>query len=193
MIGYIEGEIISLIDDNIIVKTGGVGYRIFVGNNSFTLGQSVKLFIYTNVNEREISLIGFETEKELKLFNLLLNVNGVGPKTAHKFINALGVDNIVNYISNSDDKSLRVAGVGAKTASKIIIDLKNKIEKYFSLTQGNSNRNQFSPLVVSEASSALENLGYTSKEIKAALNDIEYDDSINNAQSLLKFLLKHLR
>lgn len=129
MIGALEGKPIVL-SDSTIIMTGGVGYRVSVPANfrsMLSTKESVFLFVHTVVKEDDIQLYGFSTEKDLSMFRMLLDVSGVGPKTALAIVD-FGVNGIVHAIVQADVSFFtQIPKVGKKVAQKIIIELKNKI------------------------------------------------------------------
>lgn len=128
MIGKLKGIVEDIFPNYVIVNVGGVGYRV-EGIVAVKEGESVELFIYTHVREQELRLFGFKSRDTLIMFEKLLDVQGIGPKLAIKVVNQLSLQDIVTAIATDDSTVLRIPGVGEKLAKKIIIDLKNKIDK----------------------------------------------------------------
>ncbi len=193
MIGYLEGRLKTILDDgSIIVDVNGVGYNVHTVNfGSLNEDEEVALFIHTSVREDDISLWGFNSKEELSIFKLLLSVSGVGAKTALNMITLLGAETIVNSIYNEDAKTLKVKGVGVKTAEKIILDLKDKVDpsavtKTDSEVKINNER-------AGNAIEALESLGYKEKDIKNAMSKLDkIAIKSMNDQELIKSLLAKL-
>ncbi len=135
MIGYIQGQIKVIRSDHIVVVTGGLGYVVFCPASyieEYSLGHTVELIIETKVSESDIVLFGLNTEEEISLFRKLCTVQGLGGKTALSLISQLGYDEICQAVLSSDDKSVASAkGIGAKTALKVIVDLKKYVEETY--------------------------------------------------------------
>lgn len=135
MISYIKGELVYIGENNIIVDNNGIGYNIFVSvKTTYKLphiNEEVKVFTYMDVKEDSLQLYGFLNMEELNIFNLLITVNGVGPKGALAILSDLTPSDIVLAISCQDSKALCVGkGVGKKTAEMIILKLKDKISTF---------------------------------------------------------------
>lgn len=144
MISYIKGELSYIDNSKIIVENNGIGYEINIpAITSFAgiqTGMSVKVYTYMAVREDDISLYGFLTQDELTLFKLLITVSGVGPKAALAILAELGADNLRIAICAEDDKAIAKAkGVGAKSAKKVIVELKDKIDIAGVLSAGEEN------------------------------------------------------
>ncbi len=194
MIGFIDGKLKCVLDDgSLIVDVNGVGYNIHAVNfGALNEGDNVSLFIHTNVREDDISLWGFNTKEELSIFKLLLSVSGVGAKTAINLITVLGHDQIVTSIYNSDSKELKVKGVGGKTAEKIILDLKDKVD--ISKVTGNVVSGRvLDDKKIENVKDALKSLGYREKDIISSLSKLD-KLAINSLseQELIKTLLLKL-
>ena len=133
MIGYIKGEIAAIYADSIVLESGSIGYNIFMPKSSLDLldgvGSSVKVYTYLHVREDALLLYGFLTKDDLDLYKLLISVNGVGPKGALALLSVRTSDEL-RFAIISGDASLigKAPGVGPKTAQRVIIDLKDKID-----------------------------------------------------------------
>ncbi len=176
MFYYLEGKI-ALLDANLaVVDCGGVGYACFASNytlSNLRVGETHRLFTHCNIKEDAFDIYGFSSRDELRLFELLIGVTGVGPASALAILSVLSPDQLTLSILTGDEKSItRAKGVGAKSAKRIILELKDKIggEVDFSagaaasgpiLPQGNNK--------VALATAALSELGYSQAESAAAL------------------------
>lgn len=134
MINFINGKLKEVLHDSIVVETSGIGFGIyFPASNMANLPEidsEIKVFTYMNVKEDEMSLYGFLTREDREMFLKLLTVNGVGPKGALNIISTLGFSTLIKAISSEDSKLISsVQGIGAKTASKICIELGDKVRK----------------------------------------------------------------
>ncbi|MDD4816125.1 MAG: Holliday junction branch migration protein RuvA [Clostridia bacterium] len=132
MISFIKGEIAEKFDGKIIVENNGIGYEIFVSNNTLvsigTEGETCKIFTYMQVREDAITLYGFSSLEEKNLFNLLTSISGIGSKVAIAILSGLKISEIIVAIASEDTASLsRIKGLGKKTAERIVLELKDKV------------------------------------------------------------------
>ncbi|MBR3645402.1 MAG: Holliday junction branch migration protein RuvA [Lachnospiraceae bacterium] len=195
MISYIKGELVEIGKENIVVENNGIGYNIFIPQsvlvNVGPIGSEVKIHTYFYVKEDAMQLYGFTTTEELRVFKLLITVNGIGPKGALSIMSTLSVDKIKLAIITDDSKAIaKSPGVGAKTAQRVIIDLKDKFKDDDIVTSSDDDivvveKNEN----VNEAVAALVSLGYTQSEAKKALKDVSMDLAVDE---MLKFALKNL-
>lgn len=205
MIAWLKGSIIEVDDNEIVINTGGVGYRVLIGQNmslqeSCNPGDEVELAVYTSVKEDGIRLFGFQNFFIRKVFVLMLNVNGIGPKVALNIVDQLGANDIIKALRMGDAAMFtRVSGVGKKTAQRIILDLQGKMEllqysgyepdkEELGRQPGENDRQK---QLFSDAVSALSNLGFSIKEAEKAIAghlspDISLDEMIRNCLSDLK-------
>ncbi|MBP7876295.1 Holliday junction branch migration protein RuvA [Candidatus Woesebacteria bacterium] len=189
MIGFLSG-IPEIIQDKILIKTGGVGYEVAVGINSLSRIQTratVDLYIHTHVKEEALELFGFLTLDERSLFRLLLSVSGVGPKTALAIANT-GADAIRTAVQQADVSFFTaVPRVGKKLAQKIIIDLKSKLG---SLTELQLD----TPVgIEQDAVAALTVLGFDEQTALRQLHSLPPGEEGETAESLIKRALKQLK
>ncbi len=196
MIGYLKGEIMLKKEGLLVVVTHGVGWRVnSTYFQSFSKGDTVEIFVYTSVKENEISLWGFENEIDLRVFELLLGVNGVGNRTAQQLIAAKGTLNILKAIKSGNLEQLKISGVGTKTLQKIQIDLTSKVAKLDidipDLEENNSTKEEKN--ILSQVEEGLSALGYSLSEIERAIKSIDKSKiSTKNLQSLIKEALKNI-
>ena len=188
MIGFIKGNIILKDGNHLIVETGGVGYRVLVPAkiSSKRDGENVKLFTYTHVKEEALELFGFEDLKDLKLFENLIGVSGVGPKTAMTLFSFSDREKIVSAIIAGDVGFFTVIPrLGKKNAQKIIIELRNKLgnDSSLDLSVEKSSENE-------EVMQALKDFGFSVKEARDALKNI--DSEAKTSEEKIKFALKYL-
>jgi Holliday junction DNA helicase RuvA len=185
MIGFLQGKVINInLKSCLILTSGGVGYSVFpAGNLSSQLkkGAEISCFIFTVVREQEISLYGFGSEDEQKMFEKLLGVSGVGPKMALNIVSS-SLSNFVDAIDQDNLEVLcKIPGVGKKLSQKLILELKGK------LVLGDAQEIPTEKIELVEAVSALENLGYTKKDILEILK--KADKKQDTAEKLIKFFL----
>ena len=192
MIAFIRGKIIAKRTGSIIIETNNLGYQIFIGEKnweSLQPDQTVELFIYHNVREDTEDLYGFSNLDELSLFELLISVSGVGPKSALSVLSLASAEQIKQAIIIGDESLLtKVSGIGKKTAQRLILELKNKISGLpLDLANGsilNSNVDQ-------DDLEALLALGYSLPKARQALAKI--DQQITDPAQRLKLALQNLR
>ncbi|HLD03858.1 MAG TPA: Holliday junction branch migration protein RuvA [Candidatus Dojkabacteria bacterium] len=201
MIAKLVGKIAAVFPDFSIIDVNGVGYKVegysaLPGNSngkkemSAEKSEFVEVYISTYVREQEIRLFGFNSREELVMFEQLLGVSGVGPRAALTLVNTLGVDSIISAITNNKPQELKLPGVGTKTTEKIVIELRSKISKLgFKISEQIGKRNL---VVENEVTGALASLGYTQKEITAAMSKITILAN-DNQQELIKKALSYLR
>jgi len=175
MIGFIEGIYEGTDQDRITVDVGGVGYEITVTNSVLRKlpkkGEKIRVITHLNVREDLMQLFGFSSKEEKGLFNHLLTVSGIGPKSAMNIVSAFDMNTLVVAITKGDVALLTSAqGIGKKTAERVIVELKEKLGKIYALETGDrpSLSNTDDP-VVKDAASALMALGYSAKEARQAI------------------------
>lgn len=164
MYGYLNGEVIGRLGQKILVKVDNIGYWVFTG--SWQPAGKVECYIHHHIKEDISDLFGFENLVNLKLFEDLIAVSGVGPKAALSILSIGTANQIYSAIAQDNAKYLSLApGVGGKVAQKIIIELKNKIQKLDSNLTGSD-----LPDIQSDLFYALESLGYKSSDVSAIIN-----------------------
>ena len=196
MYEYIKGKYIGINKDYIIVENNGIGYKIFTSGATMAdvpeTGEEITLYLEQIVREDFIGLYGFDSREELDMFKLLLNVNGVGPKAALSLLSISRVNNLKYAIMTGDEKHIcRGVGIGKKTAARIILELKDKLQPD-ELLEGTFEDEAGAPentIAASEALSALIALGYSEKEAEKVLKTIDKNDSVEN---IIKNALKAL-
>lgn len=196
MISYIKGELVYIGNDSIIVDNNGIGYNIGISSNTVTklphINETVKIFTYMNVKEDEVSLFGFISKEELDMFNMLIGVNGVGPKGALAVLSVLSPAEIALAVVSNDIKTLSSGkGVGKKMAERIALELRDKVAKAESTDFGDVNISVMSDS--SEKSDALAGLlvlGYSRTEASKAV-DAVYKDGMTSG-NIIKQALKVL-
>jgi holliday junction DNA helicase RuvA len=170
MIGYLKGTVISSKPTRITLDVNGVGYLVNISINTFEKISDlpeVSLFIYTSVKEDSITLFGFFTETEKEMFELLISVNGIGPKIALGVLSGIKTDDLKTAIYSSDvSRIVSVPGIGRKTAERMVLELKSKID---SVAVDKTNQK---PDIRSEAVSALTTLGYNSRTAEKITSDV---------------------
>ena len=191
MIGYLSGKIISSKPTRIILDVNGVGYVVNISINTFEKisdKESANLFIHTNVKEDSISLFGFYNESEKDMFELLISVNGIGPKLAISILSGILVDELRHAIMDGDiSRIVSIPGIGRKTAERLVLELKSKI------TSVSSEEGEKIPLSIkNEAIAALTTLGYNLKQSEKSVRDIISADPNVTLEDLIKKALGSL-
>ncbi len=193
MYSYIKGRVELKTADYLVVDNSGIGYKVFTSIstlNKLEAGQQVKVHTYMYVREDVISLFGFITPEELRVFELLITVSGIGPKVANSVLSALSPSKFSLAVITGDVQSLKaVPGIGLKTAQRIILELKDKLKSDEAL-EGGQSQPPGSDGNVSEAVSALQVLGYSAHEALKALRNIEVDTL--NIEEVVRQALKNL-
>lgn len=186
MIGYLSGKIKDKFLTSIILLVGGVGYEVLISSSthhSINIGESLELYTYTHVREDVLALYGFKTKEELFLFNLLLGVPGIGPKTGLLVIDK-GVEKVKLAIAKADvDFFSLIPRLGRKNSQKIIIELKNKLG---GLTELDLTSESSETL---EAIEALQAIGYTKPQAINILRTVP--ESATTTEEKIKFALKN--
>ncbi|CUS26564.1 Holliday junction DNA helicase RuvA [Paucilactobacillus oligofermentans DSM 15707 = LMG 22743] len=170
MYEYLEGKVTIVTPSYIVIDVQGVGYRVLTANPyRYHENDVARIYIYQAVRETELTLYGFVDSDEKQLFEQLLNVSGIGPKSALAILASADHSGLINAIANDDASYLtKFPGVGKKTAGQIVLDLKDKI---LQLDTGNQNSKEIMTasndiLPLSDALSALESLGYRTKDVE---------------------------
>lgn len=193
MLAYIKGTLEMKMTGYIVIDVGGLGYKVFMSEVGIekigNIGENIKVHTYYKVREDDISIYGFNTLEELKMFELLISVSGVGAKTALTMLAVCEPSEFALAVISEDIKTLtQIPGIGAKSAQRIILELKDKITKEQQIEKieeqinsktktenkmqeaiENSNR-------IAESTAALQVLGYNKKEIEKVFNKLDKND-----------------
>lgn len=199
MIAYISGALVSAGENYIVIDNHGMGYRIFVSGKFLehipAYGTQIKIYTHMYIREDELTLYGFHSEEELSVFRILIGISGVGPKVAMAILTALTIQELQLAVISENTKTISKAnGVGAKGASRIILELKDKLKMEDmmdaayeqSIVQDTQDLN-----AARDAILALVNLGYSNSEAALAVKKIG-DTSQMDIESILKAALKKL-
>ena len=200
MINFVEGKLKEILENRIVVETSGVGYDIFFPASNFKnlpeLEENIKVFTYMYVKEDEMSLYGFLTREDKEMFLKLLTVSGVGPKGALGIISTLGFSTLMKAISSDDSKLIAsVQGIGSKTASKICIELGDKVRKMsfegkVDIIKTNNEINSKVNAIKDEAVEALVKLGYKESKARELISTLTLSGD-ETASDILKLALKN--
>ena len=182
MIGFLRGKVHAFAKDYVLLDVNDVGYRInFQHPDILEIGKEIVIYTYQNVSENDMSLFGFKDLKEYDLFVKLISVKGLGPKMASNMLAKGGYDSLIDAIEKEDIAYIKsMPGIGLKTASQIILDLKGK------LIEDEDYNDKFNDVI-----EALKQLGYKASEIKPVLKkiateELNENEYVKKALSLLK-------
>ena len=181
MIGFVRGLVHAYGVDYVLIDVNGIGYRInFNHPEALTVGKEMTIYTYQNVREDEISLFGFLTLAEHDLFVKLISVKGLGPRIASNILGRASTDDVIRAIEDGDVEFMkRMPGVGNKTASQIILDLKGKLVD----TDGDIADDK-----LKEVADALKQFGYKNQEIKPVIKSLKNEKG--STDELVKKALK---
>jgi Holliday junction DNA helicase RuvA len=190
VIGYLRGTIAGRGEESCLLEVSGVGYSLNCSSKTLAAlprdGATVQLFTHLHVREDVLALYGFAEEAELKMFEALLGVASVGPKVALQMCSAFAPDAFKRALVTDDLAGLAsVPGIGKKTAQRILLDLKEKLDLPDLALVGSK------PDTVSRARSALENLGYSPGEVRVALGEAHPSED-ESVEDVIKTALKVL-
>ena len=195
MIGLLRGRLLEKRPNQVILDVGGVGYLVAVPLSTFAalgdLRAEVTLLIHTHVREDALALYGFLSAREKHFFELLLGASGVGPSLALKILSGMNVEELVPAIRTGDLARLtKIPGVGRKTAERMVVELKDKLEAVAIETEKAA---PSSPAgVEADVKSALLNLGYDERAADAALAEAKREVGTSNFEKLLRVTLAAL-
>ena len=171
MIARLEGIIVHTTEKFIIIDVSGVGYKLYITSEtlaSISLGDHASFWVYTAVRENSIDLYGFKNTNEMAFFELLLDVSGIGPRSALSILAVAPIDTLKRAIATGDTSYLnKVSGIGKKTAEKIIIELRDKLQAYKSDDETPGTLRDESDIL-----EALKSLGYSQNEAREALKKV---------------------
>lgn len=193
MIHHLKGKLIEKNPTHIIVECNGVGYFVNISLHTFSkLPDSELVNIYTHLQVKEDShtLFGFSEKSEREIFRLLLSVSGIGSSTARTMLSSMSPVEIRDAIANGNVPAIQaIKGIGAKTAQRVILDLRDKILKVYdidevSLTPNNTNKD--------EALSALEVLGFARRQAEKVVDKVISQDPSLSVENIIKLALKNL-
>lgn len=203
MIAYIRGELVAVRLASVLIETGGLAYEVNVPGtviDSFCgrLHTEVQLYTYLQVKEDGIALFGFDSEDALSVFKMLLTVSGIGPKGATAILNAMSTDDLRFAVLSGDTKAIsKCPGIGAKTAAKLILELKDKFkleeafEEKWSKSECNAGQRKPGETAKKDAVEALTALGYSPSDAIRAVNSVEFVEGMTT-EDVLRFSLKQL-
>lgn len=192
MFAYIKGSLEVKTNGYIVIDVNGIGYKIFMAETAINklgaIGEIIKIHTYVRVREDDISIYGFNTNEELRMFELLLSVSGIGAKSALVILSNVSVSSFALAIINNDINLLKkLPGIGPKTAQRVILELKDKLKKENEIVANENtdisdtiNTAIMDDEKIAEATAALKVLGYTGKEIEKALEKVDANLSVED-------------
>ncbi|MDD7913603.1 Holliday junction branch migration protein RuvA [Polaribacter ponticola] len=193
MITQIRGRLVEKSPTEVVIDCNGVGYLLHISLNTFSslpTNENVILYTHLSIREDAHTLFGFINKTEREVFKLLISVSGVGPSIARTMCSSMTSEEIQNAIASENVALIQsVKGIGAKTAQRVIVDLKDKILKTFdidevSISTNNTNKD--------EALSALEVLGFQRKQSEKIVNSIVKENQDASVEKIIKLALKNL-
>lgn len=182
MFAYIKGSLEQKSNNYVVIDVGGIGYKIFMATKAIEtlgeIGEIVKVHTHYYVREDNISLYGFLSNEELRMFELLLGVSGVGAKSAIAMLSNITPSSFaLAVISNDIAKLTKIPGIGAKSAQRIVLELKDKLKNEQAIEKAESVKEKIKDdTILSEAIDALQILGYNRKEIDKAIEKIQTEN-----------------
>lgn len=194
MYAFFKGKIDKIYSNRIILDVNDIGYEIYIPESdiyTLNMGEKVKIYTYLHVREDEMKLFGFKSSESLEFFKKLITVSGVGPKAAVGIISKVDTESLCVAIATENIAALKsVPGIGPKMAQKIIFELKDKVLKEKVDEIQNKVKEKINPNI-EEATTALEVLGYTQKQIKEVLEKIDIKD--DNVEDIIRKVLKQMQ
>ncbi|TDN95600.1 Holliday junction DNA helicase subunit RuvA [Salegentibacter sp. 24] len=193
MIHHLKGQLIEKNPTYLVIDCNGVGYLVHISLHTFSLipdSENISIYTHLHVKEDSHTLYGFYQKSEREIFRLLISVSGVGTSTARTMLSSLEPNQVKEAIAHSDVPTIQsVKGIGAKTAQRVILDLKDKILKVYGedeilVPQNNT--------IKEEALSALETLGFARKQATRVVDKLMKDSTNPTVESIIKMALKNL-
>ena len=196
MFAYIKGSLEQKLNNYVVIDVGGIGYKIFMATKAIEtlgeIGKVVKVHTHYYVREDNISLYGFNTNEELRMFELLLQVSGIGAKSAIAMLSEISPSSFALAVISDDISQLvKIPGIGKKTAARVVLELKDKLKTEEAITKTEEVKLSITnEEETSEAIAALQVLVYTKREIEKALENV--DTKNLQLEEIIKQGLKNL-
>ena len=198
MLSYIKGEVTDIEPDKVVIENNGIGYNVFVPLSVIGrvsgIGEEVKIYTYLSVKEDSMTLFGFSSKEELKIFKMILSVSGIGPKGALGILSTLSPDELRIAVLAGDKNAISKApGIGQKTALKLIIELKDKldIEDVFVSEETDVKSGSIDVSVKNDAIQALVALGYSKSSAASSIKGMSVDAD-TTVEDVIKYALKNM-
>jgi len=193
MITHIQGKLVEKNPTDVVIDCNGVGYLLNISLHTYSQipdQENLKLYAYLIVREDAHTLYGFSSVSEREIFKLLISVSGIGASTARTMLSSLTPQQVKEGIALGDVVLIQsIKGIGAKTAARVILDLKDKVLKVYDIDEVSVNRNNTNK---DEALSALEVLGFAKKQSERILDKLLSQQPDSNVETLIKDALKNL-
>lgn len=193
MITHLKGRLVEKHPTHVVIECAGVGYFVNISLNTYSQipdAESIMLYTHLQVREDAHLLYGFAERSEREIFRLLLSVSGIGASTARTLLSSLAPEEVRDAIASEDALKIQaVKGIGAKTAQRVIVDLKDKILKIYEISEVSLNSNNTNR---EEALSALEVLGFVRKQSERAVDKVLSQDSSLSVEDIIKLALQNL-
>ncbi|MET2983792.1 Holliday junction branch migration protein RuvA [Aureibaculum conchae] len=193
MITHLNGKLVEKNPTYVIIECNGVGYFLHISLNTYAKipdAEALKLYTYLNVKEDSHTLFGFADKVEREIFKLLISVSGVGPSIGRTMLSSMTPEQIQHAIASEDVATIQsVKGIGAKTAQRVIIDLRDKIVKTYQISEDSASNNN---TIKDEALSALEVLGFSRKQVEKLVQKIIQEAPDTTLENIIKQALKNL-
>jgi Holliday junction DNA helicase RuvA len=191
MIASLQGIVDAIGNDRMVINVNGVGFKVSVPTSVLSeggvIGREIKLFTHLHVREDEMTLYGFAAPEDLRLFDILLTVSGLGPRTALAMLSAMGADQITLAIASASTEMLTsIPGIGRKTADRIILELKDKVGAFVTVTPAGRVAQENTDVL-----SALTSLGYSVAEAARAIAIIPSGKKLS-VEDRIKLALQYL-
>lgn len=193
MITHLKGKLVEKNPTYVVIECAGVGYFVNISLNTFSNikdVENISLYTHLQIKEDSHTLFGFAEKSEREIFRLLLSVSGIGASTARTMLSSLSPVEIRDAIANGDAATIQgIKGIGAKTAQRVILDLRDKILKVYDIDEVSVNSNNTNK---EEALSALEVLGFVRKQAEKVVDKVIGQDPGLSVEDIIKFALKNL-
>ncbi|MBT8321455.1 MAG: Holliday junction branch migration protein RuvA [Eudoraea sp.] len=193
MIDHLNGRMLEKNPTYLVVECAGVGYFVNISLNTFSKvpdQENIRIYTHLQVKEDSHTLFGFADKIEREIFRLLISVSGIGSSTARTMLSSLSPEQVRDAIASGDVPLIQsIKGIGAKTAQRVILDLKDKILKIYNLQEVSTDSNNTNR---EEALSALEVLGFARKQSEKVVDQVLSQDPSLSAEDIIKRALKNL-
>tara|TARA_R110002167_G_scaffold58974_4_gene166998 strand:+ start:761 stop:1342 length:582 start_codon:yes stop_codon:yes gene_type:complete len=193
MINHLKGKLVEKYPTHVVIECAGVGYFVNISLHTFSKiadTENIQLFTHLQVKEDSHTLFGFFEKSEREIFRLLISVSGIGSSIARTMLSSLDPLQIRDAIANGNVPTIQgIKGIGAKTAQRVILDLKDKILKIYDIDEVSSSSNNTNK---DEALSALEVLGFVRKQAERAVEKVISQDATLSVEDIIKQALKNL-
>ena len=193
MIHHLRGRLVEKNPTYVIIECGGVGYFVNISLHTFskvTDAENISLFTHLQVKEDSHTLFGFFEKSERQIFRLLLSVSGIGSSTARTMLSSMSPAQTRDAIANGDVAAIQaIKGIGAKTAQRVILDLRDKVLKVYDIDEVSTSSNNTNK---EEALSALEVLGFVRRQAEKVVDKVLTQDPTLSVENIIKLALKNL-